>query len=156
MPAILEAVPGTMLALAGNPGRLSAALEREGAALGLRDQVRFLGYVPDDDLPALLSGASALVFPSLYEGFGLPPLEAMACGTPVITASAPAMTELLGGAAEFVPLRDPAAIAEAAIRFLTEPSFRADRSAAGLELANRFSWKRAAAETAEVYREIDL
>jgi len=65
------------------------------------------------------------------------------------------MTELLGGAAEFVPLRDPAAIAEAAIRFLTEPSFRADRSAAGLELTNRFSWKRAAAETAEVYLEID-
>jgi len=154
MPAILEAVPGTLLALAGNPGRLSAALEREADTSGVRDQVRSLGYVPDDDLPALITGASALIFPSLYEGFGLPPLEAMACGTPVITASAPAMTELLGRAAEFVPLRDPGAIARTAIQFLTEPSFRAERSAAGLELAARFSWERAAAETTDVYREV--
>ena len=154
MPSILEAAPGTLLALAGNSGHLSPALEREAEALGVREQVRFLGYVPDDDLPALLTGAAALVFPSLYEGFGLPPLEAMACGTPVISSAAAAMSELLGGAAEFVPLRDPAAIAQIAVQFLTDPSFRGERSAAGLVLAARFSWERAAAETAEVYREV--
>lgn len=154
MPAILEGAPGTLLALAGNPGRLSGALQREVQKLGMERSVRFLGYVPDRDLAGLLTGATALIFPSLYEGFGLPPLEALACGTPVIATDAPAMSELLAGVADFVPLRDPAAIARAATRLLTEPGFRAERSAAGLEFVRGFSWERAAEETAQVYREV--
>jgi glycosyltransferase involved in cell wall biosynthesis len=154
MPAILEQAPGTVLALAGNPGRLSPALEREVARLGVGDAVRFLGYVPDESLGALLSGATALVFPSLFEGFGLPPLEAMACGTPVISTDAPAMSEVLAGAATLVPVRDPGAIAAEALRLLGDPGLRAERSARGIEFASRFSWQRTAEETIDVYREV--
>ena len=153
MPAILERVPRTSLALAGNPGRLSAALEAEAVRLGVRDRVRFLGYVADEDLAALLTGAAALVFPSLFEGFGLPPLEAMACGTPVISSDAPAMREVLGGAALFVPLRDPARIARHTIELLESPALREELRGRGLDQAARYSWARAAGETLEVYRE---
>ena len=106
------------LVLAGHAGRLRPALKREAQLRGLGDAVRSIGYVSDDDLPALFSGATALIYPSLYEGFGLPPLEAMACGTPVIATGAPAMSEVLADAAMFVPRRDPAAIASAAATLL--------------------------------------
>ena len=154
MPAIRASTPGTLLALAGNPGPLSAAFEHEVRRLDLGDCVKFLGYVDDADLGPLLTGAAALVFPSLFEGFGLPPLEAMACGTPVIATSAPAMSEVLAGAAMFVPLRNPAAIASAAIRLLSEPGLRSELSARAIEFAAQFSWEKAARETVDVYQEI--
>ncbi len=154
MPAILAQAPGTTLALAGNPGRLSTGLEREAGRLGVSRSVRFLGYVPDDALAPLLTGATALLFPSLFEGFGLPPLEAMACGTPVVAADAPAVSEVLAGAAVFVPARDPSLIAVEAVRLLTTPGLRAELSAQALEFAARFYWERAAAETVDVYREV--
>lgn len=155
MPAILESARGTVLALAGNEGPLSAGLRREAQRLGVGDAVRFLGYVEDRQVPPLLTGAAALIFPSLFEGFGLPPLEAMACGTPIITTMAPAMSEVLrGSGAAFVPLRDPGAIAKEAAGLLGDARLRAERSARGLEFVSRFSWSRAAAETAEVYREV--
>lgn len=156
MPRILERVPGVTLALAGNPGRLSEALAREVQGLGLGERVRFPGYVPDEDLGGLLTGATALVFPSLFEGFGLPPLEAMACGTPVISSDAPAMREVLGDAAVFVPLQDPGAIADAATTLLESAGMREELSARGREQASRYSWAKAARETAEVYREVAL
>ncbi|MGE0602006.1 MAG: glycosyltransferase family 4 protein [Dehalococcoidia bacterium] len=154
MPKVIEAVPGAQLVLAGNPGRLSSALHREGARLGVQHAVHFAGYVDDSDLPALLTGATALIFPSLYEGFGLPPLEAMACGTPVIASDAPAMSEVLDGAATFVPIRNPDAIATEAIRLLKDPGLRSCESAKALEFASRFSWDRAAQDTVDVYREL--
>ncbi len=154
LPAIRESAPGSLLALAGNPGRLSQPLEREVAALGLQSAVRFLGYLPEQDLAAFLTGATALIFPSLYEGFGLPPLEAMACGTPVIATDAPAMSEVLRGGATLVPPGRPAEIAREAVRLLSEPERRAERSAAARDFAARFSWANAAEETVAVYREI--
>jgi len=154
LPAIVERAPDVVLALAGNPGRLSRALQREVSSLGVERNVAFLGYVPDEDLPALLTGAAALVFPSLYEGFGLPPLEAMACGTPVIASDAPAMSEVLRGAANSVPLGSPAAIARIALKLLADEAYRSECAAVGMEHARRFSWERAAAETVEVYREV--
>jgi glycosyltransferase involved in cell wall biosynthesis len=154
LPAIRESAPGTLLALAGNPGRLSAALAREVSRLALRDAVRFLGYLPDEDLPAFLTGATALLFPSLYEGFGLPPLEAMACGTPVIASDAPAMSEVLRGAAMLVPPGRPAGVAREAQRLLSEPNLHAERSATAREFAARFSWTKTAEETVAVYREL--
>ncbi len=154
MPAVVDSVPGTSLVLAGNPGRLSGALEREVARLGLQATVRFTGYVEEADLPSLLTGATALVFPSLYEGFGLPPLEAMACGTPVIASAVPAMSEVLSGKAIFVPPRAPGAIASEAIGLLLDAPRRAELSARALEFASRFSWERAARETIDVYREL--
>ena len=144
----------TRLVLAGNPGRLSQALAREVAHLRLEDRVLFAGYVPDGELPALITGALALVYPSLYEGFGLPPLEAMACGTPVITSRAPAMDEVLAGAAIFVPLGDPANVARAAAHLATDGAYRREWIARGCEHVRRFSWERAAAETTDVYREL--
>lgn len=153
MPAILERRPGTTLVLVGNPGPLSGALEREVARLSLPGAVRFLGYLPDRALPAFLTGAMALIFPSLYEGFGLPPLEALACGTPVIATDAPAMSEILAGGTLFVPMRDPAAIAGAALS-LFEGDRRETLAFAGAEFVRRFTWARAAAETEAVYREL--
>ena len=142
------------LLVAGNPHRMTGALQREVDRLGLGDAVRFLGYVPHEDLRALYSGAVALVFPSTFEGFGLPPLEAMACGTPVITTSVPAMSEVLAGAALFVPVAEPAAIAAAAARLLASCDERRQWSERSLEHAARFSWLRTAAETAAVYHEV--
>ncbi len=154
LPAIHERHPGTLLALAGNPGKLTGALEREASRLGVEGEVRFLGYVPDGDLAPLLTGAEALVFPSLFEGFGLPPLEAMACGTPVIATRAPAMDEVLSGAAVLVPARDPEAIAREASAILSDPAWRRELSARSLAWAARFSWRRAAEVTVAVYREL--
>jgi len=116
--------------------------------------VRFAGYVDDDELRALYSGAAALLFLSLYEGFGLPPLEAMACGTPVIATRRPAMDDVLGNAAVFVPARDPRAVADAAETILHNTDTRDDLGQRGREHASRFSWETAAGETVEVYREV--
>lgn len=154
LPAIRERHPRTILALAGIPGPLLGPLRREAARLGVADAVAFLGYVPDADLPALLTGAAALVFPSLFEGFGLPPLEAMACGTPVIATDAPAMHEVLAGAARFVPLRSPPAIAAEAVRILGDETWRRELSHRSLQHAATFSWARAAELTEAVYREV--
>ncbi len=154
LPAIRERHPAALLALAGNPGPLLRPLQREAARLGVAHAVRWLGYLPDADLPALLTGAAALIFPSLFEGFGLPPLEAMACGTPVIAADTPAMSEYLAGAALFVPLRAPEAIAAQATRLLADPPFRADLAHRSLQHAARFSWASAADLTESVYREL--
>jgi len=142
------------LVLAGNEGPLSAALRREAERLGVGEDVRFAGYVPDNELAALYTGALALVFPSLYEGFGLPPLEAMTCGTPVVAANAPAMAEVLPGGAIFVPLRDPGAIADAVERLSRDREWREEWRQRGCEVARRYSWERAARETVEVYREV--
>ncbi len=143
-----------MLVLAGNEGPLSGALQRECARLGVEDRVVFTGYVEDTALASLMAGAAALVFPSLYEGFGLPPLEAMALGTPVIASNAPAMTEVLGEAAAFVPLRDPGAIAGEVTRILQDQAWRDELSARGTAKAGEYSWARTAEETLAVYREV--
>ncbi|MEX0783023.1 MAG: glycosyltransferase family 1 protein [Dehalococcoidia bacterium] len=143
-----------MLVLAGNEGPLSEALRREAARLGVAERVVFAGYVSDEALGSLMAGAAALVFASLYEGFGLPPLEAMALGTPVIATAAPAMTEVLGDAAAFVPVRDPAAIAREAARILGDASWREELGARGRERAAAYSWERTAEETVAVYREV--
>jgi glycosyltransferase involved in cell wall biosynthesis len=119
--------------------------------LGLEDRVRFLGYVPDDDLPALYSGATIFAFPSLYEGFGLPVLEAMSCGTPVITSSISATAEVAGDAALVVDPRDTDALAEAIRRVARDAALRGDLRARGLERARHFSWQRTARETLFVY-----
>ncbi|MBI5947772.1 MAG: glycosyltransferase family 4 protein [Chloroflexi bacterium] len=133
--------------------RVGEALQREAARLGLGDIVSFTDYYRGD-LAALYSGALAFVFPSIEEGFGIPPLEAMACGTPVIAARAPAMDETLQGAALFVPTRSPEAIAARVAELAGSSGLRDHWRGKGLEHAARFSWERAAAETVEIYREL--
>lgn len=122
--------------------------------LGLQDRVHFTGYVPQADLPALYNGATAFVFPSLYEGFGLPVLEAMACGVPVITSNVSALPEVAGGAALLVDPHDAEAIARAIARVIDEPALARLLARAGIERAAEFTWERCAAATLDAYREV--
>jgi glycosyltransferase involved in cell wall biosynthesis len=122
--------------------------------LDLRDAVVTLGPVPDADLPALYSAAELLALPSLHEGFGLPVLEAMACGTPVVAADIPALAETAGGAALLVDPRDATALAEAMRRLVVDAPLRRRLRAAGLQRAAGFNWDRAAEHTIAVYREV--
>lgn len=119
---------------------------------GMSDVVDFLDFVPDDDLSALFSACDAFVFPSLYEGFGLPPLEAMACGAPVICSNASSLPEVVGDAALLVDPRDIGEIANAIARVLTDRHLCDELRAKGFIQAAKFSWERAARETLAVYR----
>ena len=141
-------LPG--LVLAGMKGWLHDEIVSQVRALGLEGQVLLPGYVPEDDLPALLSGALAFVFPSLYEGFGLPVLEAMACGTPVICSNTSSLPEVAGDAALLVDPHDVESLARAMLRLLMNGHLRSELAARGLEQARRFSWRRCARETLAV------
>ncbi|MGQ9567807.1 MAG: glycosyltransferase family 4 protein [Anaerolineae bacterium] len=122
--------------------------------LGLEDAVRFPGYVADEDLPALYSGAGCFAYPSLYEGFGLPPLEAMACGTPVLASHAGALREVVGNAAWVVDPTDVRDIARGLLALLTDPGTAQAYRERGLAHAATFSWHRLAEQTLEVYRQV--
>jgi glycosyltransferase involved in cell wall biosynthesis len=120
----------------------------------VRGAVIFPGYVPDEDLPAIYAGAQALAFPSLYEGFGLPVLEAMACGTPVVTSDVSSIPEIGGEAALYVDPLDVEGMSEAIRRVLSDAWLRNQLRARGLAQAAQFSWERAAAQTAAVYEAV--
>jgi len=117
----------------------------------VRDAVLLPGYVPDDDLPAFYAGAQALVLPSVYEGFGLPVLEAMACGTPAVASNASSIPEIGGDAALYFDPVDVGAIIDAIRRLLGDGGLREAMRERGLVQAARFSWQQAAAETRAVY-----
>ena len=119
----------------------------------VRARVAFTGRMSDAELRALYVGASAFAFPSRYEGFGLPPLEAMALGVPVVCANAASLPEVVGDAALFFPAGDSAALAAALSRLLDDPALRERLSKAGRERAVEFTWERTAAATVSVYRE---
>ena len=120
---------------------------------GLEDAVILPGYVDDADLPALYSAATVFVYPSLYEGFGLPPLEAMACGTPVISSNAASLPEVVSDAALSIDPTDIDALAQALVEVLSSPERHEDLRQRGLRRVAQFSWDRCAAETLSVYRE---
>jgi glycosyltransferase involved in cell wall biosynthesis len=122
--------------------------------LGLGEWVRFTGYVPEEDLPALYNGADLFVFPSLYEGFGLPVLEAMACGTPVVTSNSSSLPEVAGEAALLVDPYSVDEIAASMRRVLEDPELAAELRARGLERVGQFSWERTARETIAVYEQV--
>jgi alpha-1,3-rhamnosyl/mannosyltransferase len=131
-----------VLLLCGYLDAFGEQVRRAAAARGIERLVIFPGAVPDEDLPALYSGASAFVFPSLYEGFGIPPLEAMACGTPVVCSDAPPMPDTVGEAALVVNARHPEAIADAVTSVLTDENLRLELRARGLKRAALFSVER--------------
>lgn len=143
-----------LLAIVGSPGwdrALDEALEQARGTVG---GIRLLGRVPDEDLPGLLAGSLALVYPSLYEGFGLPPLEAMACGVPVITSNRSSLPEVVGDAALLVDPEDVAAIASAMRRLADDPALHADLAVRSLAQAGRFSWRLTAEALQALYLRI--
>jgi glycosyltransferase involved in cell wall biosynthesis len=127
--------------------------EKKVRSLGLAGRVRFLGYVPRAELPALYSGATAFVYPSLLEGFGLPVVEAMACGAPVITSNNSALKEIAGGASLLVDPRNVQEMTEALSNVAGDKTLREKLSSAGLQRAARFSWENTARLTLDAYQE---
>ncbi len=142
------------LLLAGRKGWLYDEVFAVVKRLGLTEEVIFTGYVPDDDLPHLYNGADLFVYPSLYEGFGLPPLEAMACGCPVVTSNTSSLPEVVGNAGLMVDPTRVDDLAEAMGRILGDASLASDLRAKGVSRAAHFSWQRCAAETMAVYRQV--
>jgi len=130
------------------------ALRRAVHSHKLHKHVRFLGYLPDDTLAILYRLAAVFVFPSLYEGFGLPPLEAMACGAPVVTSNVSSLPEVTGDAAVLVDPYDVESIADGIARVLSDPALREDMRMKGMARAREFSWERSVARTREIYREV--
>jgi glycosyltransferase involved in cell wall biosynthesis len=139
--------------LVGQPGWQYEAVLREASRPELAGRVTFVGYVPEEDLPALYSHATALVYPSLYEGFGLPVVEAMACGTPVLTSRSSSLAEIAEGAARLVDPADEAALTAGLLDLATDRDLAADLAARGRARAAEFSWDRTGRETAAAYRE---
>jgi glycosyltransferase involved in cell wall biosynthesis len=145
-----EARAGAQLALVGPRGWEVEDIERRAGEAG----VRTLGFVSDDDLAALYTGCTAFAYPSLYEGFGLPVLEAMAAGAPTVTSSVSSLPEVAGDAALMVDPHDTAALTDALARLLADDALRDRLRAAGRERARRFSWARTAQLYAELMRRI--
>lgn len=139
------------LVIAGKKGWYTLPLFRQIEALGLRYRIRFTDYVDDADLPVVYSLADLFVFPSRYEGFGLPPLEAMACGVPVISSNAASLPEVVGDAGMLVPPDNVEALAAAMRQVLVDDALRANLRARGLARAGRFSWDETARQTVRVY-----
>lgn len=160
LPTLLRAFRGlrdkykstASLILVGNRGWLADEVDRVIAELQLGDAVRFLGGIPNDELVYLYNAASAFVFPSFYEGFGLPPLEAMACGTPVITSNVSSLPEVVGDAALLINPENVDELTVAMSRVLADEKLRREMRDKGLKRAQLFSWERAARETLDVYR----
>lgn len=140
------------LVIAGGRGWLFDPVERMIGELGLTGDVTFSGFVPEGDLPALYAGSDCLLMPSLYEGFGLPVLEAMACGTPVVCANASSLPEVADAAALLAPASDAEAFSAAIDLVLRQPRLAAALRTRGLERAAHFTWEACAAATVEVYR----
>jgi len=130
-------------------GETLRTIEEEGIA----DRTRVTGYVSEEHLPALYSGATCFVYPSIFEGFGLPPLEAMRCGTPVITGDQTSLPEVVGDAGLTVDPFGERALAVALARLVDDPDLRAELRAKGLKRAAMFSWRRAAQQTLKVYEQ---
>jgi len=142
------------LVVAGARLRKHRGINETLTRLGLERRVVLTGYVPEADLPALYSAADLFVFPSLYEGFGLPPLEAMACGAPVGCSNSSSLPEVVGDAAVTVDPYDVEALAHAMHRVLSDANLRDELRAKGLARAAQFTWERTAQETMKVYQSV--
>jgi len=142
------------LVIAGGKGWYYDEVEAAVQRYGLADRVLFPGYVADAELPLWYSAADLFVYPSLYEGFGLPPLEALACGTPVVTSSVSSLPEVVGDAALTVPPLDEGGLATAMERLLNDGELAATFRERGLRRAAEMSWRRVARETAQQYRKV--
>jgi len=153
-----EEFQGLKLVKVGTPGRSAAFRKRtkkQIESLGINEDVIFVDWAARNDLPAYYSSASLLVYPSLYEGFGLPPLEAMACGCPVVTSNTSSLPEVVGDAAITVDPHDVDALTNAMREVLTNDGLRAAMIEKGLAQAKKFSWEKTAQETSAVYERVE-
>lgn len=142
------------LVLVGGKGWLGQELEDTFNRLAKKYSVIKTGYVDDEDLPALFSGADVFVYPAFYEGFGMPPLEAMACGTPVITANNSSLPEVVGKAAITIDADDTAALTMSIEKVLTEPKLARELSQKGLDQAKKFTWEASARKLVKIIQEV--
>jgi glycosyltransferase involved in cell wall biosynthesis len=145
-----------LLVIAGGKGWYYNTIFEQVEALNLTASIRFPGYVPQEELPLWYNAASLFVYPSHFEGFGLPVLEAMACGTPVITSTAASLPEVAGtdGAACLVDPTNTEALTEAMARLMGRPDLRAEMSSQSQARAAGFRWEKTAAETVAVYKKV--
>ncbi len=142
------------LVAVGDPVHHFGSIAATARRFGVADRVLCTGSVSLEDLRGLYSHAALFVFPSLYEGFGFPVLEAMACGTPVVTSNRTSLPEVAGEAALLIDPEDPQALAAAVVRVLSDQALRQMMSAKGFERVTHFSWETTARETLQVYREV--
>ncbi|MCL4217594.1 MAG: glycosyltransferase family 4 protein [Candidatus Hydrogenedentes bacterium] len=142
------------LVLAGRDGWKTGPIRAAAAASGFAERIHFPGHVDHDDLPALLSAAAVFAYPSLYEGFGIPVIEAMACGVPVVTSTVSSLPEVAGDAATLVEPLEVEAIAHGLRRVLADAELQAVLSAKGLERAKAFHWRKSAEGVAATYRKV--
>ncbi|GCE17745.1 glycosyltransferase family 4 protein [Dictyobacter kobayashii] len=149
--------PDLQLLIAGNPDKNKGSLFPDprpvAADLGMSGQIIYR-FIEEEDKPALYSGAGVFVFPSLYEGFGLDPLEAMSCGAPVVCSNRTSLPEVVGDAAISVDPEDTKALVDAMYHVLTDEELRSDLRARSLQQAKRFHWHKAAQQTLAVYEEV--
>ena len=150
--ALGSAYSDTQLVIAGGRGWLDSPIYRAVDGLKLADRVHFIGFARDDDLPALYSAAACLAYPSLYEGFGFPVLEAMACGTPVVTSNISSLPEVAGDAALRVDPYNVEAITEALRQLLDNETLQTQLTSRGFKQARQFTWQRAARQLCDIYR----
>jgi alpha-1,3-rhamnosyl/mannosyltransferase len=139
------------LLIAGAPGWKTSALHRAAMPLVSEGSVRFLGFISHDDLPWLFAGAALFLFPSLYEGFGIPVVEAMASGVPVVASDIPVMREVVGAAGVFVAPTAPEQWANAIVELVDDPARRAQMRERGLAQAARFTFKQSARRLLDVF-----
>lgn len=144
--------PAPDLVVVGRLGWMYEDVFRQVQELGLKERVHFTGYVPAEDLPMVYNLAKVFIYPSRYEGFGFPPLEAMACGTPVITTAISAMQDQVGDAGLLVSPDDVAALSQAIERLLSDPDLRRVLSERGRQRAGEYTWTRTAQTTLQAYR----
>ena len=148
-----KAAPHKLIIVGKNQWQSSIVFERVKQS-ELNNQVIFTGFVPDEDLPLLYNAADVFVYPSLYEGFGLPVIEAMACGTPVISSNVASIPEIAGaGAACLVNPYNTNELAQALVRVLSNRAFQEELREKGLERARQFSWRKTAEQTVEIYHQ---
>lgn len=142
------------LVIVGRKGWLYDEIFAQVRRSHLGEEVIFTGYVPREDLPALYSATELFIYPSLYEGFGLPPLEAMACGTPVITSNVSSLPEVMGEAGILIDPNNVDELSRAIDSVLSDENLREELREKGLRQAKKFSWERCAQETIKVYQEV--
>lgn len=142
------------LVIAGGRGWLCDEIYEEAAKNEINNHIRFTGYVEDGDVPLLMSGAMVFCFPSLYEGFGMPPLEAMACGTPVLTSNTTSLAEVVGDAAITVNPLDVDEMADGLSRLFKSETLRESLHKKGMERAKKYSWENAVDKLYQVYEQI--